>query len=112
MCAGMVNDLHQTVTASGNSSFTENLSSNGTGGLTAADSCIRARVKQHRSAWIQSLTRETFLTKFPVCRRTLRNYELAGKIPVIRLGRKKFYHWGNFQAALTRLQRNCEGMGA
>jgi hypothetical protein len=50
------------------------------------------------------LDEKTFLTKFPVCRRTLRNYELAGKIPVIKIGRRKFYHWGNVQAALTRQQ--------
>jgi hypothetical protein len=51
------------------------------------------------------LDEKTFLTKFPVCRRTLRNYELAGKIPVIKIGRRKFYHWGNVQAALLRQQR-------
>ncbi len=53
------------------------------------------------------LDEKTFLTKFPVCRRTLRNYELAGKIPVIKIGRRKFYHWGSCIAALLRIQKGA-----
>lgn len=59
-----------------------------------------------------SASQETFLSeneilkRVPVCRKTLFNWVKAGKIPVVKIARKKIYSWPNVQAALLRLERN------
>ena len=43
--------------------------------------------------------------KLPISRRTLFNWERQGKIPVIKINRRKLYHWASIEAALLRQQR-------
>jgi hypothetical protein len=45
------------------------------------------------------------LAKLPVCRRTIFNWIQQGKLPCVKIGRRKIYHWPSVQAALLRLQR-------
>jgi predicted site-specific integrase-resolvase len=52
------------------------------------------------------LSENEILKRVPVCRKTLFNWVKAGKIPVVKIARRKIYHWGNVQAALLRQQRN------
>lgn len=55
------------------------------------------------------LTENEILKRVPVCRKTLFNWVKAGKIPVVKIARKKIYSWPNVQAALLRLERNGNG---
>jgi len=43
--------------------------------------------------------------KLPISRRTLFTWERDGKIPVVKIGRRKLFHWPSVEAALLRLQR-------
>ena len=52
------------------------------------------------------LSENEILKRVPVCRKTLFNWIKAGKIPVVKIARKKIYSWPNVQAALLRLERN------
>jgi predicted site-specific integrase-resolvase len=52
------------------------------------------------------LTENEILKRVPVCRKTWFNWVKAGKIPVVKIARKKIYSWPNVQAALLRQQRN------
>ena len=49
-------------------------------------------------------TRE-MLKRLPVSRRTLYDWERAGKLPVTQIGSKKLYHWNSVEAALLRMQK-------
>jgi predicted site-specific integrase-resolvase len=55
------------------------------------------------------LTENQLLSRLPICRKTLFNWIKAGKIPVVKIARKKIYSWPNVQAALLRLERNGNG---
>jgi predicted site-specific integrase-resolvase len=55
------------------------------------------------------LSENEILKRVPVCRKTLFNWIKAGKIPVVKIARKKIYSWPNVQAALLRLERNGNG---
>jgi hypothetical protein len=46
--------------------------------------------------------------KLPISRRTLFDWERQGKIPVVKINRRKLYHWASVEAALLRLQRGGE----
>jgi predicted site-specific integrase-resolvase len=52
------------------------------------------------------LSENEILKRVPVCRKTWFNWIKAGKIPVVKISRRKLYHWGNVQAALLRMERN------
>jgi predicted site-specific integrase-resolvase len=52
------------------------------------------------------LTENEILKRVPVCRKTWFNWIKAGKIPVVKIARRKLYHWGNVQAALLRMEKN------
>lgn len=45
------------------------------------------------------------LALLPISRRNVFSLAQAGKIPVIRLGRRKIYHWPSVEAALLREQK-------
>jgi hypothetical protein len=49
-----------------------------------------------------------FLRRIPVSRRTLFSWVQSGKIPCVKIGRRKIYHWASCEAALLRLQRGAE----
>jgi len=48
------------------------------------------------------------LRRIPVSRRTLFSWVQSGKIPCVKIGRRKIYHWASVQAALLRLQRGAD----
>ena len=48
------------------------------------------------------------LRRIPVSRRTLFSWVQSGKIPCVKIGRRKIYHWASCEAALLRLQRGAE----
>jgi hypothetical protein len=46
------------------------------------------------------------LKKIPISRRTCFSWVQTGKLPVVKIGRRKIYHYPSVEAALLRLQRN------
>lgn len=51
------------------------------------------------------LTENELLNRIPICSRTAFNWIKAGKLPCVKIGRRKLYHWPSVQAALLRQQR-------
>jgi len=49
---------------------------------------------------------QTLLGRIPVCRRTLKNWRDAGKIPFVKISARVLYHLPSVEAALLRQQRN------
>lgn len=54
------------------------------------------------------LTEDQLLTRLPVCRRTIFNWIQAGKLPCVKIGRRKLYHWPTVEAALLRQQKGLQ----
>lgn len=52
------------------------------------------------------------LARLPVCRRTIHNWIKAGKLPVVKIGRRILFHWPTVEAALLRHQRGFAGFEA
>jgi predicted site-specific integrase-resolvase len=55
------------------------------------------------------LDEKQLLTRIPISRRTAFNWIEAGKLPCVKIGRRKLFHWPSVEAALLRQQRN--GLG-
>lgn len=51
------------------------------------------------------LSENELLTRIPVCRRTAYNWIQQGKLPCVKIGRRKLFHWPSVEAALLRQQR-------
>jgi predicted site-specific integrase-resolvase len=51
------------------------------------------------------LDEKQLLTRIPISRRTAFNWIQQGKLPVVKIGRRKLYHWKSVEAALLRIQR-------
>ena len=51
------------------------------------------------------LDEKEMLELVPVCRKTLFNWVQAGKLPCIKIGRRKIWHRQSVETALLRLQR-------
>jgi len=45
------------------------------------------------------------LRRIPVSRRTAFTWVQTGKLPCVKIGRRKLFHWPSCEAALLRLQR-------
>jgi hypothetical protein len=50
------------------------------------------------------LTEKELLTRLPISRRTCFAWVQSGKLPCVKIGRRKLYHWPSVQSALLRLQ--------
>jgi predicted site-specific integrase-resolvase len=48
------------------------------------------------------------LRRLPISRRTAFKWVKDGKLPCIKIGRRKIYHWPSCEAALLRQQRGGE----
>ena len=83
----MVNDLNQTAPAS-------------TG--NRADNQPQPRPASEQGF----LDEKELLARLPICRRTAFAWIKQGKLPCIKIGRRKLFHWDSVQAALLRYQRN------
>jgi hypothetical protein len=44
------------------------------------------------------------LRRIPVSRRTAFTWVQTGKLPCVKIGRRKLFHWPSVEAALLRLQ--------
>jgi predicted site-specific integrase-resolvase len=53
------------------------------------------------------LDEKQLLTRLPICRRTAFNWIQQGKLPCVKIGRRKLFHWPSVEAALLRLQRGA-----
>ncbi len=53
------------------------------------------------------LDEKQLLARLPISRRTAFNWIQQGKLPVVKIGRRKIYHWDSVKAALLRLQRGA-----
>jgi predicted site-specific integrase-resolvase len=45
------------------------------------------------------------LARLPISRRTAFNWVESGKLPVVKIGRRKLYHWKSVEEALLRIQK-------
>jgi hypothetical protein len=64
--------------------------------------------KQHQTAPASEesfLDEKQLLNKIPISRRTAFNWVRQGKLPCLKIGRRKLFHWPSVEAALLRLQR-------
>ena len=51
------------------------------------------------------LNQKQLLARLPISRRTLFNWRMTGKIPCVRLDRRRLlFHWPSVEAALLRYQ--------
>ena len=53
------------------------------------------------------LTENQLLTRLPICRRTAFNWIQQGKLPCVKIGRRKLYHWKSVEEALLRIQKGA-----
>ncbi|MGH7954040.1 MAG: helix-turn-helix transcriptional regulator [Limisphaerales bacterium] len=51
------------------------------------------------------LSENELLARIPICRRTAFNWIQQGKLPCVKIGRRKLFHWPTVEAALLRQQR-------
>ena len=54
------------------------------------------------------LDEKSLLTRIPISRRTAFNWIRQGKLPCVKIGRRKLFHWPSVEAALLRQQRGAE----
>ncbi len=53
------------------------------------------------------LDEKQLLTKLPICRRTAFNWIRQGKLPCVKIGRRKLFHWPSVETALLRQQKGA-----
>jgi len=53
------------------------------------------------------LDEKQLLARLPISRRTAFNWIQQGKLPVVKIGRRKLYHWESVEAALLRIQKGA-----
>jgi predicted site-specific integrase-resolvase len=51
------------------------------------------------------LSENELLTRLPISRRTAFNWIQSGKLPCVKINRRKLFHWPSVEAALLRQQR-------
>jgi predicted site-specific integrase-resolvase len=51
------------------------------------------------------LDEKQLLARLPISRRTAFTWVQTGKLPCVKIGRRKLFHWPSVEAALLRLQR-------
>lgn len=61
---------------------------------------------ESESQWKAFLDEKELLKRLPICRRTAFNWIKQGKLPCVKIGRRKLFHWPTVEAALLRQQRN------
>lgn len=54
------------------------------------------------------LDEKQLLARLPISRRTAFTWIKDGKIPCVKICRRKLFHWPSVEAALLRLQRGAE----
>jgi predicted site-specific integrase-resolvase len=53
------------------------------------------------------LDEKQLLARLPISRRTAFNWIQQGKLPVVKIGRRKLYHWKSVTDALLRIQKGA-----
>jgi predicted site-specific integrase-resolvase len=51
------------------------------------------------------LDEKQLLTRLPISRRTAFTWVQTGKLPCVKIGRRKLFHWPSVEAALLRQSR-------
>jgi len=51
------------------------------------------------------LDEKQLLARLPISRRTAFTWVQTGKLPCVKIGRRKLFHWPSCEAALLRQQR-------
>ena len=54
------------------------------------------------------INEKELLRRIPVSRRTAFTWVQTGKLPCVKIGRRKLFHWPSVEAALLRQQRGVE----
>jgi hypothetical protein len=75
-----------------------------------SESTPNAAMSQSKLAAIPQLSKtfwdeKELLRHLPICRRTAFSWIQQGKLPCIKIGRRKIFHAPSVEAALLRLQR-------
>ena len=66
---------------------------------------IRADQNQTTAGGAGFINQKQLLARLPISRRTLFNWRMTGKIPCVRLDRRRLlFHWPSVEAALLRYQ--------
>jgi predicted site-specific integrase-resolvase len=55
------------------------------------------------------INEKELLKRIPVSRRTAFTWVQSGKLPCVKIGRRKLFHWPSVEVALLRQQRNGVG---
>jgi predicted site-specific integrase-resolvase len=51
------------------------------------------------------INEKELLARLPISRRTAFTWVQSGKLPCVKIGRRKIFHWPSCEQALLRLQR-------
>jgi len=66
---------------------------------------VKVTLNTNTETYIGFIDEKQLLARLPISRRTVFDWVTSGKIPVVKLKRKKLYHWPSVEAALLRMQR-------
>jgi predicted DNA-binding transcriptional regulator AlpA len=72
--------------------------------IQTAPASAEAKVPAEKQAQT-FIDEKELLTRLPICRRTVFNWIRQGKLPCVKIGRRKIFHWKSCEEALLRLQR-------
>jgi predicted site-specific integrase-resolvase len=53
------------------------------------------------------INEKELLARIPISRRTAFTWVQSGKLPCVKIGRRKIFHWPSCEKALLRLQRGA-----
>jgi len=53
------------------------------------------------------INEKELLARLPISRRTAFTWVQSGKLPCVKIGRRKIFHWPSCEQALLRLQRGA-----
>jgi len=68
--------------------------------------CMDRELDRAPSSAAGFLNQKQLLARLPISRRTLFNWRMTGKIPCVRLDRRRLlFHWPSVEAALLRHQQ-------
>jgi len=65
-------------------------------------SVVNDTASQSATAEQTFIDQPELLRRLGICRKSAQNWERAGKLPVVKVFRKKLYHWPSVEAALLR----------
>lgn len=56
------------------------------------------------------IDQKALLKLIPVCKRTLNTWVAQGRIPSLKVNKRRLFHWPSVESALVRMQRGGEAV--